>query len=148
MGNFNFREIGWTIGETSVGEDHLATMFLESTRDLYLFQHVQEPTRYRNDNIPSILDLVFSNEEHMVSNMNYLSGLGSSDHVLISLDFYCFIDVTKGSFTKFNFFKGDYISMNQALLDIQWNMVLGGLSLCESWDCFAEKINKCIRMCR
>ena len=139
MGNFNFRETDWTIGQSSVGEDHLATMFLESIRDLYLFQHVQEPTRYRNDNIPSILDLVFSNEEHMVSNMNYLSGLGSSDHVLISFDFYCFIDVTKGPFTKFNFFKGDYISVNQALLDIQLNTVLGGLSLCESWDCFAEK---------
>ena len=27
--------------------------------------------------------------------MNYLSGLGSSDHVLISFDFNCFIDVTK-----------------------------------------------------
>ena len=42
-----------------------------------------EFTRYRNDNIPSILDLVFSNEEHIVCNMNCLPGLGSSDHVLI-----------------------------------------------------------------
>ena len=72
------------------------------------------------------MDLVFSTEEHM----NYLPGLGSSDHVLVSLDFYCFIDVTKGSFTMFNFFTGDYTIMNQALLDIQWNMVLGGLPLC------------------
>ena len=73
-------------------------------------------------------------------NMNYLPGLGSSDHALVRFDFNCFIDATKGSSTKFNFHKGDYISMNQALLDIQWNTVLGGLSSCESLDCFAEKI--------
>ena len=77
--------------------------------------------------------------------MNYLPGLGSSDNVLMRLDFNYFIDATKGSCTKVNFHKGDYISMNQALLDIQWNTVLGGLSLWESWDCFAEKINNFIR---
>ena len=66
MGDFNLREINWSPGETSVGEEHIATLFLESIRDSYLYQHVREQTRYRNDNIPSVLVLALSSEEHMV----------------------------------------------------------------------------------
>ena len=105
MGDFNFREIDWNNKETSVGEDHLATIFLESVRDTYLYQHVKEPTRYRSDNIPSLLDLIFTNEEHMVSDLNYLPGLGSSDHLQINFVFNCFIDVSKSSFNKLFFFQ-------------------------------------------
>ena len=91
MGDFNLREINWSLGETSVAEEHIATLFLESIRDSYLFQHVRELTRYRNDNIPSVLDLVLSNEQHMVEKIKYLPGLRSSDHVLLDFDFKCFI---------------------------------------------------------
>ena len=79
MEDFSFREINWSRAETSVGEDHKATPFLESIRDTctYLFQDIQKPTRYRNDNIPNVLALKFSNEEYMVCNMNYLPGLGT-----------------------------------------------------------------------
>ena len=66
MGDFNMKEINWEQGDTSVSEDHIATLFLENIRDCYLFQHVHEPTRYRHDNTPSILDLVLTNEEDMV----------------------------------------------------------------------------------
>ena len=139
MGHFNLREINWSLGETSVGEEHIATLFLESIRDSYLFQHVREPTRFRNDNIPSVLDLVLSNEEHMVEKIKYLLGLGSSDHVLLDFDCNCFINVNKCAFKKLNFFKGDYNSINQALLAIPWNETLGGLSLFGSWECLTEK---------
>ena len=91
---------------------------LQSIRDSYLFQHVCEPIRYRNDNIPRALDLVLSNEEHMVEKINYLPSLGSSDHVLLDFYFNCFINVSKSAFKKLNFFKGDYNSINQALLAI------------------------------
>ena len=100
MGDFNFREIDWNNEETSVGEDHIATIFLESVRDTYLHQHVKEPTRYRSDNIPSLLDLISTNEEHMVSDLNYLPGLGSGDHLQINFVFKCFIDVSKSYFNK------------------------------------------------
>ena len=35
LGDFNFREIDWNNEETSVGKDHLATIFLESVRDTH-----------------------------------------------------------------------------------------------------------------
>ena len=116
----------------------MRNIFSESIRDSYLFQHVHEPTRYRNDNIPSVLDLVLSNED-MVEKIKYLPGLESSDHVLLDFDFNCFISVSKCVFKKLNFFKGDCNSINQALLAIPWNETLGSLSLSGSRACLTEK---------
>lgn len=44
------------------------------------------------------------------------------------------------SFVKLNFFKGDLKSIESALCDLQWEEMLRGLSLGDSWDCFAEII--------
>lgn len=46
VGGFNFKEIKWKNYKTSVSEEHLASVFLESIRDTFLFQHVLEPTRF------------------------------------------------------------------------------------------------------
>lgn len=76
MGDFNFREINWETTETTVGENHLVTVFLEGVKDTFFFQHVSHPTRFREGNEPSIVDLVLTNEENMIENIDYLTGLG------------------------------------------------------------------------
>ncbi len=52
MGDFNLKEIDWHNHTTNVGLNHPATIFLEVVRDLFLVQHVNENTRYRENNIP------------------------------------------------------------------------------------------------
>ena len=69
MGDFNFKEIDWVNQSTSTSEEHISSLFLENIRDNYLFQHVTECTRYRENNVPSVVVLVFTNEENMISNM-------------------------------------------------------------------------------
>ena len=71
MGDFNYRVIDWTDSSRNVGEDHVASLFLECIRDTYLCQHVTEPTRNRENNEPSTLDLVLTNKENMVNNLSY-----------------------------------------------------------------------------
>ena len=39
--------------------------------DLFLFQHVTEPTRYRSSDTPTLLDLVFTNEHEMINNISF-----------------------------------------------------------------------------
>jgi len=56
---------------------------------MYLFQHVQEPTRHRNSN-SSLLDLVFTNEEGMISDIKHLPGLGLSDHICLQFALTCY----------------------------------------------------------
>ena len=89
MGDFNMKEISWVEMSTTVGEDHIAYLFLEAVRDCFFYQHVIEPTRIREQNTPSSLDLILTNEENMVSNLQYIQGLGRSDHLVLSFNFNC-----------------------------------------------------------
>ena len=74
VGDFNVKEINWSLYECSENEGHIASVFLEGVKDYFLFQQVMEPTRLREVQSPSILDLVFTNEENLVDKINYLPG--------------------------------------------------------------------------
>jgi len=69
--------------------NHNIEPFLEKVDDLFLFQHITEPTRYRSSDTPSLLDLVFTNECEMIS---FSSPLGNSDHVCIKFDLVCYTE--------------------------------------------------------
>ena len=68
-----------------------------------------ELTRYISDNVPSILDLIITNEENMVLNLSTLPGLSKSDHVILNFNFNCYTNVQSATFKKYNLFKGKYL---------------------------------------
>ena len=80
-GDFNYSNIE-NLCLTS-GNSHVQ---LDTVQDLFMFQHILKPTRYRGDETPHLLDLVFTNDEYMVDGLNCLPGLGNSDHLCISFD--------------------------------------------------------------
>jgi len=63
---------------------------VETIQDKFLYQRVCDPTRYGPNVTPHILDLVLTNEENMVNNLQYLPGLGLSDHVCLRFDLTCY----------------------------------------------------------
>ena len=87
MGDFNYGQIDWEGGSVSGQEFSDAARLFEGTQELFLYQHVNFPTRYREGCRPSQLDLVFSTEELMVDNLVASSPLGKSDHIVLSWDF-------------------------------------------------------------
>ena len=66
MGDFNFKEIDWDNQSVNASDNHPATKFFDISQDLYLVQHVRMPTRHREGQRSSLLDLVFTNEQFMV----------------------------------------------------------------------------------
>lgn len=64
--------------------------FIESIRDCFLYQHVISPTRGRGSDNPSVIDLVLTSEEEIISELNINPPLGKSDHSVI--DFICTIN--------------------------------------------------------
>ena len=60
---------------------------LSVAKNCYLYQHVKEPTRFRNEEA-SILDLIFTKEED-IRNIEVLQPLGRSDHGVVIADFVC-----------------------------------------------------------
>lgn len=89
MGDFNFPNINWYT--VSPGTSLAENLFIDTVNDSYLFQHVTNPTRARINQCPSILDLIFTNEEGMVSNLLISAPLGKSDHGVLAfqLNSYC-----------------------------------------------------------
>ena len=83
VGDFNYRDIDWCSWTAQHGEESKEAKFIETIRDCYFFQHVQQATRRRGNDQPSRLDLIFTDEEMQISDVKYLSPLGKSDHNLI-----------------------------------------------------------------
>ena len=72
-----------------------------------MYQHIIfEPTRYRKEDTPGLLDRVFTNEEGMIKYLSHNAGLGDSDHECINFTLTCYEEGTY-TITTTNYFKVD-----------------------------------------
>ena len=77
MGDFNFPQIDWHSWNTPCkNPEENGNLIIEAVRDSYLHQHINKPTRARRNHTSHILDLVFTNEEGMVSGVEHHSPIG------------------------------------------------------------------------
>ena len=77
---------------------------------------MSEPTRYRQNEQPSLLDLVPSGEEGMVRDVDYLPPLWESDQVCIQFDVKCTQSIESAETEKRNIFKVNYAAMKSKRL--------------------------------
>ncbi|KAH3694001.1 hypothetical protein DPMN_081440 [Dreissena polymorpha] len=87
VGDLNFANINWGDMSTNRGPGDFSFEFVECIRDSFWYQHVHEPTRGRGDADPSLLDVIFSNEEGMINSVSIENPLGKSDHSVITFNF-------------------------------------------------------------
>ena len=85
VGGFNYPEIDWANGTSPLDSTHKATLFLEIVRDSFVLQHLSKPTHFRSDQQPNVLDLIFTLEENMISNLAHLAPLGKSHHQVLNV---------------------------------------------------------------
>ena len=93
-GDFNYPGIDWSTVSSSMPPENPINLFLDTLNDCFLHQHILCPTRYRVGTTPSILDLVITNEEGMISCVEYLPGLSSSDHLVLRFKVMCYTTPT------------------------------------------------------
>ena len=134
-GDFNYPNINrtdWsTPGDNPNNEEFL---FVEELRASYLYQHVEEATRGRGTNEPHILDLIITNEEHMVDNIEVNSPLGKSDHSVIEYTYNCYTDRKINDEAKYMYDRGNYDEMRKDLSRRDWNTILGTLDVDGQWN--------------
>ena len=80
-GDFNFPNIKWR-NDNPTGKD---AIFYESLQEGFFIQHVNQPTRYRSNQESNILDLVLTQDQVDIQNIEYCSPLGKSDHILLKI---------------------------------------------------------------
>lgn len=78
------------IWSTSSNESLIDFKFIKCIRDCYLFQHVNKPTRGRFNQDPHVLDLILTNEDGMVTDIEHYSSLGKRDHSILKFNFNCY----------------------------------------------------------
>jgi len=75
MGDFNHPDIDWSTGTCCRGPGHSAVAFIDIVNDAFLFQHCLEPTHSRPGQVSNTLDLVFTDEEEMIGDLDYITPL-------------------------------------------------------------------------
>ena len=97
--------------------------FIEDLQDCYLFQHITEPTRYRDNERSNILDLILSRDECMLQDLSYHLPTGESDHVCLTFNLLHIQH--KDYFTPMrNIFKTNYVAVRDELQQHNWYKLL------------------------
>ena len=85
-----------------------------------MYQHVSNPTRGRGTTNTNLLDLILSNEEDNIGEIEYLSPLGKSDHCVITFNILCKVITNKYTKKRKLFNKANYEGMRKECSDINW----------------------------
>ena len=116
MGNMN-----WDNCTTCYNENHYDFEFIECLRDNFLFQHISEPTRYRENQTSNLSELIITNDQNDIENINILPSLGVSDHVLIKFHFLCKFKEFHNGKPQIKYGKCDFVSFTNEWNAINWD---------------------------
>jgi hypothetical protein len=143
VGDFNHSSIRWN----PEPEDPTSTLntpeanFIECFHDTFYHQHTTKPTRYRENQRPSQLDLVFTKELGFVSTLTYGPPLGASDHVSLEMELNLKITVPNRERIVYHYDRANYQAFNNDILEINWNEIFEGVSAQVAIDIFQEKLH-------
>ena len=149
IGDFNFPNLTWMDDALDpINQAATDAQFLESTKDAFLFQHVHEPTRHRQGQTSNTLDLIFSNEAGMVSDVEVRDPLGKSDHCIITFQFHCNTTHITNTTEKYQYGnKGDYHQLRQMMMTEDWETRLAPLDAEAGWLFFTERLQLAQEAC-
>ncbi|KAK2152940.1 hypothetical protein LSH36_314g03058 [Paralvinella palmiformis] len=117
VGDVNMPDIDW---ESWIGRSESDVLFIETLQDQFMHQHVDEPTRFRSGQKPSLLDLVISSKEELVSDITYREPLGKSDHPSLSFSINTEPETINTSQQRYRMDKGDYTRLEDIIQSISW----------------------------
>ena len=110
--------------------------FIDIIEECYLYQHTNRPTRCRGDDMPSQLDIIFTNELEMASDVQHMAPLGESDHQMLKFNFNCYAEYT-GTQQRFNYNRGDYEDARQELQEVP---ITAKGSVQQMWDTIKDRV--------
>ena len=120
--------IDWETGDT---RDNFSNRFYECSLDLFLKQNVKDTTRNIPGQTPSLLDLIFSNDDNLIQGITHRAPLGKSDHDIITFELNVIIPryalpdsavYDKGKYDEFRSFVNnfDWSDMKNSNLEESW----------------------------
>ena len=142
MGDFNYPQIDWSSESTFEAENHPAHCFLMCIQDCFLHQHIREPTHYRHGQTANILDLILTNGDELVSDLQYTEPIGKSHHTTLIWNLNCYQQRASTNTLKYSYDKGDYEGARKFIAAVNWEENLRDLPLEELWFSVKDCINE------
>jgi len=136
MGDFNHGDIDW---ENMQAEKLNSRQFMNKMQDLFLTQHVEQPTR--DDRI---LDLVLSSEQDMIEELQVSNPVANSDHCVIQWQIRTNTKAQVEARNRLNFHKGRYDKICAELQELDWEQEFEGRDSEGMWKVLLAKLNECI----
>ena len=67
------------------------------------------------------MDLLITNKDEWITNIEYLDPLGASDHIQLMIDCDCFLQRTNSDVTKRQYYKGNYAKAREDFMLVDWS---------------------------
>ena len=140
LGDFNSK-VDWERWEPKGQTDLWNTKLLELISDHCLHQNVAENTRIRGSDNPTKLDLVFTANRDDIEDIEYISPLGKSDHVVLKIRYRLLHESMveeKQCERKLNYKRGNYNDLRSYFENIKWETDLNIEDLDEQYAKFCD----------
>jgi len=143
-GDFNLKSVDWETWST-VANDYVGQEFLECFGDCGLFQKVTCFTRFRENQMPSTLDLILTNEEDMVPEVHTRPPLGKSDHLVLDFSICCYYEESNVTNRTYQYEKGNYEAMEKNLAETNWNEEFKDMTVEEMWTNVRDRLGGLVK---
>jgi len=143
MGDFNLPSIDFKRSSVEGSADSFAGRVFDCLLDNFWYQHVTDFTRFRENQTPSCLDWIITDDPNVLEELTYLEPIGKSDHVCISWHL-CFANRPVTCESKFNYWKADYPTIREKLSSINWSSEFDNKSVNDMWKYFTSVIETCV----
>ena len=119
LGDFNFPTIHWANLSTTHLFNNCASEFLAATQDAILFQYVQSRTHTRSNQKPTLIDLIFSQDDQTITNMTTPAPLGKTHHKILRVH-YAVDNNLKDGRPHYLYHRTNYDDMKLELQRVDW----------------------------
>lgn len=142
MGDFNLPNVDFINYYTDRNENTFDYKFMVKVQDLLLVQHVDIGTRDTACGTSNVLDLIFTDDENSIEELDIMAPLGRSDHIGLTWKVVARRDFTQRTDSRedLNFWKGKYKELNERLICINWDTLFGDCDINEMW----RKFTRCV----
>ena len=138
LGDFNVPMIDWVNEACKPGADQFTKDIYFAVCELYLHQHVRDPTRTTTSS-SNILDLVLSPRESDVTNLRVLPPLANSDHSSVSFYWHRGAPARQSTIKRRNIWKIPFDRMIAAAGFVDWQLQSNDVD--QLWSQFRDKLH-------
>jgi hypothetical protein len=145
FGDFNMPDISWSrnSGHCRSPSSQLMVDFLTNN---HMRQLITQPTRFRANQQPSVLDLILTTEDSSLTNVQYLDPVGKSDHVSLKVDLQiCFVPAQRT--ITFKKIVTNYEKVYIRLEKINWPTTLCDANVENNWSTLKNLLLNTVNEC-